>query len=144
MVLYVSTMVPTLAPKSSSDMLYERDTLGELMAKENDVLDDLENIRAYQFEGDGRIFGVAKQQQHQQQQQRQVQEEPESASQSSDSRPDGQVEGTDMDTDNTTATSDGDDDLDDGHEEAEDVYFESLPPYYARQPDDMDDPEVFW
>lgn len=126
-------MVPSIVPKSSSDMLYERDSLAELTARENEVYQELDKIRWYQFEGQGRIFGAEKQQQ-------QVQAEAGNASQSSDSRLDGPDEGIEMETDETPSTSEEDDLFDDIND---DMYYEAQQPLEFFDPDDEQSDE-FW
>lgn len=136
MVLYISTMVPSIAPKTSNDMLYERDSLAELTAREHVIYEDLENIRSYQFEGHGRIFGVEKQ--------HQVQGEAGNTSHSSGSRLDGPAEGTEMDTDVTPTSSEEDEMLEEEEEEGEEGLFLERQHVYEMYDDEEDESEEFW
>jgi len=116
-------------------MLYERDSLAELTARENEVYQELDKIRWYQFDSQGRIFGAEKQLQ-------QVQTEAGNASQSSDSRHDGPDEGIEMETDETPSTSEEEDLFDD------DVFYRAQQRReYRVDPDDQLSDELsdeFW
>ena len=136
MVLYISTMVPSIAPKTSNDMLYERDSLAELTAREHAVYEDLENIRSYQFEGHGRIFGVEKQ--------HQVQGEAGNTSHSSGSRLDGPAEGTEMDTDETPTSSEEEGMLEEEEEDGEGLFLEGQRVYEMYDDDEDEESEEFW
>lgn len=138
MVLYTSTMVPSIVPKTSSTMLYERDSLAELTARENEVYQELDKIRWYQFQGSGRIFGAERQQQEQQE----ALTEAGNASHSSGSRLDGPDEGIDMETDETSSTSE-DDDLFGGDGDDE-IYIESQHALDLFDDPDEDTPDEFW
>lgn len=134
MVLYTSTMVPSIVPKTSSTMLHERDSLAELTARENEVYQNLDKIRWFQWSG--RIFGAERQQQQQQ-----TQTETGNASHSSGSPLDGPDEGMDMQTEDTSDSISDDDDLF-GDDHDGEIYIEGQQGLFDGPDDDI--AEEFW